>query len=126
MPTGTYFTKLGKPGEPFDMAWEGWIPDYLDPNAMLGVLLEQGAFLPSFVDPTWRERLAAASRLAGPERYVNYAHLDAELARDAAPLVAFGSLSSLDFFSARMGCQVFTPAYGIDLAALCIRHGQVQ
>ena len=28
---------------------------------------------------------------------------------------------SHDFFSARMGCQVYQPVYGIDLAALCIR-----
>jgi hypothetical protein len=54
---------------------------------------------------------------------VTYARLDAELTRDAAPLAAFGNLSSHDFFSARMGCQVFTPAYGMDLATLCIQHG---
>ena len=28
---------------------------------------------------------------------------------------------SYDFFSARMGCQVSNPVYGIDLAALCLR-----
>jgi hypothetical protein len=36
--------------------------------------------------------------------------------------VAIGNSSSRDFFSARMGCQVFQPALGfMDLAALCIR-----
>ena len=38
---------------------------------------------------------------------------------------AVGRLSatslSHDFFSARMGCQVYQPVYGMDLAALCIR-----
>ena len=29
---------------------------------------------------------------------------------------------SYDFFSARMGCQVYQPVYGIDIAALCIKH----
>ena len=105
------------------MAWDGWIGDYLEPGAFLDVLLEQGAVAPTFLDPAWRARLAAASRLTGAERYLNYARLDADLARNAAPLVAFGSLPGLDFFSPRMGCQVFVPAYGIDLAALCIRRG---
>ena len=40
LPSGKLFSKLGTPGEPFDMAWDGWVPDYLDPNAMLAVLLE--------------------------------------------------------------------------------------
>jgi YVTN family beta-propeller protein len=120
--SGRLFAKLATPGEPFDMGWIGWTPDYLDPNGMLNELLEQGSALPTFVDSKWRARLAAASHLTGTERYINYARLDAELARDAAPLVAFGNLSGLDFFSSRMGCQVFTTAYGIDLAALCIRH----
>jgi hypothetical protein len=78
--------------------------------------------LPTFVDSKWRARLAAASRLTGTARYLNYARLDAELARYAAPLAAFGNQTGLDLFSSRIGCQVFTPAYGIDLAALCVRH----
>lgn len=105
------------------MGWLGWLPDYLDPGAMLDVLLEQGNVLPTFVDSTWRARLAAASRLTGAERYLNYARLDADLARNAAPLLAVGNLSGIDFYSARIGCQVFGPAYGPDLAALCISPG---
>jgi YVTN family beta-propeller protein len=120
--SGELFTKLATPGEPFDMGWFSWEPDYLDPNAMLNALLEQGEVVPTFVDSKWRARLAAASRLTGTERYQNYARLDADLARDAAPLAAFGNQTGLDFFSSRIGCQVFTPAYGIDLASLCVRH----
>jgi peptide/nickel transport system substrate-binding protein len=122
MPSARLFAKLGRPGEPFDMGWNGWLPDYLDPDAMLDVLLEQGKAVPTFADPSWRAKLTAASRLTGSERYLNYARLDAELARTAAPFAAFGNLSQLDFFSARMGCQVLSPAYGMDLAALCIRR----
>jgi hypothetical protein len=87
---------------------------------MLNVLLADGTIIPTFDDPGYRKRLAAAARLTGPQRYLTYGGLDADLARDAAPLVAFGNLSSYDFFSARMGCQLFGP-YGIDLAALCIK-----
>jgi ABC-type oligopeptide transport system substrate-binding subunit len=115
------FTKVANPAEPFDMGYDSWVPDYLDPNAMLYVLLEQGEWFPTFVDPEWRARLAAASRLTGTARYQNYARLDVDLARDAAPLAAFGNQTGLDFFSSRIGCQVLTPFYGIDLASLCIR-----
>jgi hypothetical protein len=70
----------------------------------------------------YAHRLAAAARLAGPERYLTYGKLDLDLARNGAPLAAFGNLSSFDFFSARIGCQTFG-FYGMDLAALCVRPG---
>jgi hypothetical protein len=47
--------------------------------------------------------------------------LDAGVARNEAPWIAIGNQASHDLFSARMGCQVFNPVYGMDLAALCIR-----
>jgi YVTN family beta-propeller protein len=119
-PTGTLFTKLTTPGEPFDIAWDGWLPDYADPAAMLNILLEDGTAIPTFKNPTYRARLAAAARLTGAERYLTYARLDADLARNAAPLVAFGNLSSHELFSARIGCQIYG-VYGIDLAALCTK-----
>jgi YVTN family beta-propeller protein len=120
-PFETYFTTLGKPREPFDLAWDGWLPDYIDPAAMLNSLLADSTFGPTFDDPAYRRRLATASRLSGPERYLTYGRLDLELARDAAPLAAFDNLSDDDFFSARIGCQTYG-IYGMDLAALCIRR----
>jgi ABC-type transport system substrate-binding protein len=90
-PDATLFTKTVTPGEPFDIAWVGWVPDYLDPAAMLHVLLEDGTMIPAFEDPTYRAWLAAAARRSGAERYLTYARLDADLARNAAPLVAFGT-----------------------------------
>jgi hypothetical protein len=36
--------------------------------------------------------------------------------------VAIANLASRDFFSARMGCQLHHPVYGIDLAALCLKR----
>ena len=44
-----------------------------------------------------------------------------DLAAQAAPWAAYGNMISNDFFSARMGCQINHPVYGIDLAALCVR-----
>ena len=121
IPFAKYFTTLGKPGDPFDLAWDGWLPDYIDPAAMLNSLLADSSFGPTFDDPAYRRRLAAASRLSGPERYLTYGRLDLQMARDAAPLAAFDNLTDTDFFSARIGCQSYG-IYGMDLAALCIRR----
>ena len=117
----TLYTKTATPGEPFDIVYLGWLQDYQDPSAFLNVLLEGGSILPTLNDPTYRARLAGAARLTGAERFLTYARLDADLARNAAPLVAFGNASSHDLFSARIGCQTYG-VYGIDLAALCIKH----
>jgi peptide/nickel transport system substrate-binding protein len=116
----TLFTKEARPGEPFDIALVSWGSDYPDPAPMLNLLLESGTVIPTFDDPTYRARLAAAARLTGPKRYLTYARLDADLARDAAPWVAYGNPSSHELFSARMGCQTYG-VYGLDLAALCVK-----
>jgi YVTN family beta-propeller protein len=113
------FQRLGRSGE-YDLGVIGWIADYLDPYDFLNALLE-GPFFPTFDDPTYKRKLAAAARLSGPRRYLAYAKLDADLARNAAPWVAFGNSVDHDFFSTRMGCQVYQPIYGVDLAALCIK-----
>jgi YVTN family beta-propeller protein len=120
LPTGVLDADMSAPGPAWDMLWVGWLPDYPDPDAMLDALLEDPAVLPPFTDRTTADRLAAASRLSGPERYLAYAKLDVAIAHNQAPLAAFGNLETEDFFSARMGCQVYG-AYGMDLAALCIR-----
>ena len=83
-------------------------------------MLDTSSNEPTLNDPLAQRQLAAAAPLAGPERYLTYGALDLDLARNAAPLAAFGNISSRDFFSARIGCQTFG-TYGIDLAALCNR-----
>jgi ABC-type transport system substrate-binding protein len=120
-PDETLFAKLGTPGEPYDLAWVGWYSDYPDPDAVLNLLLEAGQIYPTFKDPAYRARLAAAAQLSGPNRYLTYAKLNADLTRNAAPWVAYGNAYAHDFFSARIGCQTYG-VYGIDLAALCLRH----
>jgi hypothetical protein len=88
---------------------------------MLDSMLENRSIYPRFDDPTYQQRLAAAGQLNGPQRYLAYGKLDLALARDAAPLVAYGNPVGVDFFSARIGCQSYG-TYGMDLAALCPRH----
>ena len=85
-------------------------------------MLENPAAYPTFDDQTYQRRLIQTGRLTGPERYLAYGKLDLDLARNAAPLIAFGTALNSDFFSARIGCQTYGP-YGMDLAALCIKPG---
>jgi YVTN family beta-propeller protein len=120
-PVTSFFKHLRTPGEPFDLAIAVWLADYSDPNEMLNPLLDGSVGYPSFVDPAYQRRLAAAARVSGLQRYLTYGELDLDLARNAAPLAAFSNTSSHDFFSQRIGCQTYG-VYGMDLAALCIRR----
>ena len=128
-PYGVLSAKAGTKGEPFDIVLQGWISDYADPSNFLNVLLD-GSRIKShgnvnwsyFNDPTYNRKLGSASTLFGPQRYRTYGALDVDLARNAAPLVAFANYARRDFFSARIGCQVYQPVYGFDLAALCLRR----
>jgi hypothetical protein len=88
---------------------------------MLTAILESSSVGPTFNDRGYQRKLAMAARLSGPERYLTYGKLDLDIARNAAPLAAFGNLPSNDFFSARIGCQTFG-VYGMDLAALCLKR----
>jgi hypothetical protein len=77
----------------------------------------------SFLDRTaFGPRMRAASRLEGASRVEAYAALDNDIAARAAPVAPVTSAVHTDFFSARIGCQVEHPLYGIDLAALCVRE----
>jgi ABC-type transport system substrate-binding protein len=112
--------RLARRGEPLDLATGGWVADCPDPSAMLAPLLNNSSVLPTFRDPTYQRRLAKTDKLTGPYRYVAYGKFAADLARKAAPLVAFGNASTHDFFSARIGCQVYG-VYGLDLAVSASR-----
>ena len=124
------FKRLGRKGEPYDLALSRWYADYADPITFLGFFdPRRGPANPNqstndsyFDEPGYSRRLAAAERLSPPERYVAYGRLASDLARNAAPWAAIGNPVARDFFSARIGCQVFHPLYGIDLTALCIRR----
>jgi peptide/nickel transport system substrate-binding protein len=125
-PFTNLFQHLATPGEPFDLAIAAWLADYPDPTQMLNTLLDGSAGVPEFNDPAYQRRLAAAARLSGPQRSLTYGALDLDLARNAAPLAAFGNPSSNDFFSARIGCQIYNGIYGMDLAALCVKGAHRQ
>ena len=100
-----------------------WIANYPDPAGYAPVsLLDDNAFYPTFNDPTYQRRLTHTGQLTGPNRYTAYGKLDLDLARNAAPLIAYGTNLAADFFSTRVGCQTYTGVYvGMDIAALCIK-----
>ena len=102
-------------GEPWDIALLDWGADFADPSSFLDLLA------PS-VSERWQTKIDEANRLSPPARYPAFGKLAVELARDAAPWVSYANGTARDFFSARMGCQVFQPVYGMDLGALCTRR----
>jgi YVTN family beta-propeller protein len=117
------FRRLESPGEPFDLSLTGWGADIPDPADFVNSQFEFGAPNASLISERtrlWR-RMRDASRLEGERRLKAYAALDRDIAAEAAPHAPYLSAARTDFFSARMGCHVEHPLYGIDLAALCVR-----
>jgi peptide/nickel transport system substrate-binding protein len=132
LPGGVGAQRIGRRGEPFDMTLNyGWVADYPDPSNFLNVFFDGRSIratgnsdITYFDDPAYNRRLAAAARLSGPRRYLAYQALDADLTRRAAPGAPLFGWVEQDFFSARIGCQVYHPVYGVDLAALCVKQGR--
>jgi ABC-type oligopeptide transport system substrate-binding subunit len=128
MPIAVMFARAEAPHAAFDILLLGWVADYPDPADFLNLLFSKrsstvaaSANYSHFSDPVYERELAAAARLSGAKRYRVYADLARRLARDAAPAVAYETEESRDFFSARIGCQVYQPVYGMDIGALCLR-----
>ena len=64
----------------------------------------------------------AAALLPGSSRYAAYAKLDADLVREAAPIIPYANEYRLEFVSKRTGCIVLAPgAGGLDFAAVCLK-----
>lgn len=130
-PVGDFYGRVSTRGEPFDIATIGWSADYPDPSDFLNQLLDGSSIAPKnnvdfsyFNDPSSNRELEAAARLPAPARYRAYATLAVDLAKNAAPWAVIENDTSRDFFSARVGCQIFQPIYGMDLAAICLRRYQ--
>ena len=116
------YVRIERPGEPWDLfANWGWIGEFPDPAQFVDQMYRWfSAF--SFLDRTeFGPRMRAANKLEGAARLEAYATLDRDIATRAAPTAPVISAVHTDFFSARIGCQVEHPLYGIDLAALCVR-----
>jgi peptide/nickel transport system substrate-binding protein len=126
-PRATQFELAGRRGEPFDMTLEGWHVENLDPRSFFQ-LLDGRTIRPAnnvnfayFNDPAYSARMSEIDALGSPAREAAYGLLDAEIARDAAPWAAYAVPNDRYYFSDRIGCQLYSPAYTINLAALCLR-----
>jgi hypothetical protein len=102
-----------------------WFVDYPNAASYVNDLFAAGGQMPGVVhDPAFERRMAEAVRMSGDRRLEAYAELDRDLAADLVPAVTFASGVSTHFVSARIGCEVLHPVYGLDLAALCIRDDE--
>jgi peptide/nickel transport system substrate-binding protein len=124
----SYFVRIFRRDEPYDLAMDGWASDYPDPVDILGLLdgrtiREDGNVnLARFDDPAYNRRLDAAASLPSPARELALGRLDVDTARAAAPWAAVANNRRHDFFAARVGCLRYTAAYGVELTGLCIRR----
>jgi ABC-type transport system substrate-binding protein len=127
-PLGDFFTRISRRDEPFDLAVSGYSFATADPVQILAMFGSGTIRQPntsnfsSFNDPAFNRKLKAAAKLSGAKRYRAASQLALELERDGAPAAAIAWNASRDFFSARIGCQVYQPVWGgMDLGAMCLR-----
>ena len=90
-PSRSHLDRRGSPGEPYDLVAHHLVSRLPGSRTVLNFLLE-GGLSPPFHYPVYTRELEAAARLSGPTRYLAYGKLDADLARDPAPWVAYGTL----------------------------------
>jgi peptide/nickel transport system substrate-binding protein len=110
----------------WDLILFGFGADYVDPGTFMNLFAGRGAtpgsspLLGLAQHAPTAKAIARASTLSSPKRTRAFAGLARRLARNTAPAIAFATDESLDLFAPRIGCQTYSPIYGIDLAALCI------
>ncbi len=126
-PLEEFMNRVGRRGEPYDLSVMGWGLVTNDPAEVLGgfdsriILPTASNNISMFDDPAFDRQLDAAAKLSGTARYRAYRDLQIELQRDLVPAAPFATTVSRDFFSARIGCQLYQPIVGMDFAALCLR-----
>jgi peptide/nickel transport system substrate-binding protein len=122
--SNAYYTRLAKPGEPWDLALALWQPSYVDPYAYLNQLLDGqyigGTNFSRFDSRSYDRQMRQTARLLqSSERSRAYGTLDVRLAREAAPLAAVDFLKEATLVSERVGCIVLRPM--LDLTAVCLK-----
>jgi oligopeptide transport system substrate-binding protein len=124
-PGALYFDKLYTRGEPFDIACAGWLALFPDPDVLNDLfdgkkIGDRSAANNSYFNsPKYNRLLERASTLTGSARYREYGKLDVDLARDAAPSIAYAYDTALTLVSDRTGCVVVNPF--LDLTAVCLK-----
>jgi ABC-type transport system substrate-binding protein len=122
LPPAAFFTRMYAPNEPFDIVYYPWAPDYIDQFAYLNLFFDSRFIgftnAARFDSPGYDRLLRRAAGLKGEARARAYGALDAQIARDAAPMVATAFMSEPTLVSARVGCVVLRPE--LDLTAVCL------
>ena len=120
------FQQEGVKGTPNDIADEGWLADFPDPYDFVNILLNGEHIPPTngynfsfFNDPTYNAKMDAAAGTTGSNRATTYGNLATDIAKNAAPWAAWANEQNYDFFGPAVGCVMFEPSYGMDLANLC-------
>jgi ABC-type transport system substrate-binding protein len=120
------FQQEGVKGTPNDIADEGWLADFPDPYDFVNILLNGEHIPPTngynfsfFNDPTYNAKMDAAAGTTGSNRATTYGNLATDIAKNAAPWAAWANEQNYDFFGPTVGCVMFEPSYGMDLANLC-------
>jgi peptide/nickel transport system substrate-binding protein len=121
--------RVSTPGEPYDMGlWANGL-DYPDPASLIIRLLGgENARKPTgnlnhayFDVPAYNKRMRAADRLAGAARARAFSKLEADIMRNEAPWAPLWEGVTGVFVSTSVGCLKAHPAWGMDLAAICLR-----
>jgi peptide/nickel transport system substrate-binding protein len=124
-PGALFFDKLATRGEPFDIGWLGWLADLPDPDVLNDLFAGASIGNPAaanysyFNASVYNRRLGRAAKLTGAARYRTYGKLDVDLARNAAPAIAYAYDRALTLVSDRVGCVVVNPY--LDLSAACLK-----
>ena len=118
--------KAGVRGAPYDVIIQGWFSDYADPISFFiglnGNLQPTGNGNTAYFDnPKYNRAIARIGRMSGKARAKAWADLDVEMMRDDPPWAPFMTPGARDFVSSSIGCYVYHPVYGCDLAAACKR-----
>jgi len=113
-------------GEPFDINLNGWAADFADAGSFLEPILNgtdlgptENINLSYFDDPATNARIEAATRLTGEARRKAWADLDVDLMRENPPVAPIIHTNNRAFISKSLGCFLFHPVYGLDIAAVC-------
>jgi YVTN family beta-propeller protein len=124
LPAPTFFARVAKPGEPWDIATANWGADFADPFTMINELFDPAFAAVNFSrfnNPVLIARMRQAAKLSGARRLQAYVRLDEDLTRNDPPVAAWGNGTFRDFFSPRVGCQIYQPIYGLDVGSVCLR-----
>jgi ABC-type oligopeptide transport system substrate-binding subunit len=105
-----------------DMRIFGWYFDYWDPADLLPIVLFSNQYNPyGFHSARWQRADDRADQLKGTARLRAFSAV-ARGVRSLLPWVVLDQRGDPAFFSARLSCIHFPPAYaGVALASLCLR-----